>query len=70
MEGPIILDKYHWHLIKRFHAFLKPQYRLWWLSVILMLVSLVFSLPMPWISMKEQLFPLEKENGVSTNGAS
>lgn len=51
-KGPVILDRHHWRRIERLFALLRPHYRLLRLATFLMLLSLLFSLPMPWISMK------------------
>ncbi|MGD1045182.1 MAG: ABC transporter ATP-binding protein [Bacteroidota bacterium] len=48
----IFFDNAYWKLIQRFILFLSPHRRLWLASLGLMLVSLLLTLPMPWISMK------------------
>lgn len=52
MKTRPFLDDEYWKQIRRFVHFLSPHRRLWISSLGLMMVSLLLTFPMPWISMK------------------
>lgn len=62
MDVQTISKKWDWSLIKRFYPFFRPHNRLLRVALSLMVLTLIVSLPMPWISMKAIDEAIQKNN--------